>query len=545
MLTDDLKKIVKGEVADDAATLEKFSHDASLFEVKPRVVVAPKDSEDIKNLVKFVSENKESQPELSLTARSGGTDMTGGSINDSIILDFTAHFNQIKEVSNGYAITQPGVYYRDFEKETLKSGQLLPSYPASREICAIGGMVNNNSGGEKTLKYGKTEQYVEDLKVVLADGNEYHLKKFNKKELDAKMKQKNFEGLVYKKVFDLVNKNYDLVKGAKPKVSKNSMGYNLWDVWDKEKEEFNLAKLFVGSQGTLGITTEATFRLVRAMPESGLLVVFLTDLNLVDDVVREINPLKPTSFESFDDKTFKLAVKFFWSFAKHFGWNMFSLAWQFLPDVWLMLTGGFPRLTLLIEFESDTRKDLQATLEEARSRVSKYKFATRIAPDRASSKKYWLIRRESFNLLRQRVKGYKTAPFIDDVIVHPDKLPEFLPKLYAILEKYEFIDTIAGHVGDGNFHVIPLMKLEREEERAKIPKAMDEINKLTLEFGGSLSAEHNEGLVRGPYSRQQFGDQVYKLFEETKKIFDPLGIFNPRKKVGADLTYTLARLKQH
>jgi len=544
MLIEDLKKVIQGDVEADEATLQKYSHDASLFEVRPRVVVFPKDSEDVKNLVKFLSERKESQPELSLTARSAGTDMTGGGLTESVMMEFTRHFNRVKEVGEGRAVSQPGVYYRDFEKATLAAGQLLPSYPASREICAIGGMVNNNSGGEKTLKYGKTEKYIEDLKVVLADGNEYHLEKLNKEELDAKLKQKNFEGLVYQKIFNLIDKNYDLIKKAKPNVSKNSMGYNLWDVWDKDKDEFNLAKLFVGSQGTLGITTEATFRLVKAMPESGLLVVFLQDLNLIDDAVREIKPLNPVSFESFDDKTFKLAIKFFWSFARHFGWNMFSLGWQFLPDVWMMLTGGLPRLVLLIEFEGENRAEVRSRLKEAKNRLSKYEFPMRVAPSKASSKKYWLIRRESFNLLRQRVKGYKTAPFIDDVIVHPDKLPEFLPKLYAILEKYEFIDTIAGHVGDGNFHVIPLMKLENEEERAKIPKAMEEITELTLAYGGSLSAEHNEGLIRGPYSRRQFGDKVYKLFEETKKIFDPLGIFNPGKKTGATLDYAMAHLKK-
>src|SRR3989344_7170221 len=142
----ELKNLIKGEFADDEATLRKYSHDASLFEIKPLAVIFPKDSEDVKNIIKFASEKK-----LSVTARAAGTDMTGGPLNDSLILDFTKHFNRIKEMGPDYAIVEPGVYYRDFEKAAAERGLFLPSYPASKEICAIGGMIANNSGGEKAL----------------------------------------------------------------------------------------------------------------------------------------------------------------------------------------------------------------------------------------------------------------------------------------------------------------------------------------------------------------------------------------------------------
>ena len=183
-----IKSFFKGDVLKNEETLKKYSRDASFFEVKPQLVVFPKDIDDLKNLVLFATENKSSN--ISLTARSGGTDMTGGPLNNSIIIDFTKYFNHIKEVKNGYATVEPGVFYRDFEKETLKQDLLLPSYPASRGICAIGGMVANNSGGEKTLSYGKTEKYVKELKVILRDGNEYILKPLTKEELDQKIQQK-------------------------------------------------------------------------------------------------------------------------------------------------------------------------------------------------------------------------------------------------------------------------------------------------------------------------------------------------------------------
>jgi FAD/FMN-containing dehydrogenase len=152
----------------------------------------------------------------------------------------------------------------------------MPSYPASRELCTIGGMVNNNSGGEKSLEYGKTENFVTELNVVLADGNAVTMGPLTKRQLDAKMKLKTFEGEIYRKTFELVDTHYDAIKKAKPHVTKNSTGYNLWDVWDRETGIFDLTKLIVGAQGTLGLTTDIQFRLVPHRPHSGLLVLSCT-----------------------------------------------------------------------------------------------------------------------------------------------------------------------------------------------------------------------------------------------------------------------------
>ncbi len=502
-------------------------------------MIFPKDVEDLKNLVKFASD----KGGVSLTARSGGTDMTGGPLTESLVLEFDKYFNHVKEVGQGYAITEPGVYYRDFEKETLKSNQFMPSYPASREICAIGGMVSNDSGGEKSLVYGKTHDYVQELKMVFADGNEYTVKKLSKAELNKKKRQENFEGELYRKVYDLVTEHEDLIKAAKPQVSKNSSGYNLWDVWDGEN--FDMTKLLVGSQGTLGLVTEVKFKLVERKKYSGMLVVFMKDLGILGEFVNTVLPFAPDSFESFDDATLKLALKFFPGFLKQMGAkNLFSLGLSFLPEVWTILTYGMPKLICLIEFEEDSQEEVDRKLRELNAGLRHFKIKTKIAATEEEAKKYWLIRRESFNLLRHKVAGKQTAPFIDDVIVKPEFLPEFLPKLNAITKKYNLVDTIAGHVGNGNFHIIPLMVLANEEDRKKIPACMDEVINLVLEYKGSITAEHNDGLIRSPYLPKMFGAEVYKLFEEVKKIFDPKGIFNPGKKVKASLDYAFSHMKR-
>ncbi len=539
-----LKEKISGDIATDAETLKKYSRDASLFEITPTAVIFPKNSEDIGRLVNFVNENKAGEPLLSLTARSGGSDMTGGPLNDSLVLDFTKYFNHIQEIGSGYALVEPGVYYRDFEKETLKRSLIMPSFPASREMCAIGGMVANNAGGERTLSYGKTIDYVEELRAVLSDGREYVLKALDQRGLEEKMSQKDFEGQIYRSIYALVSKNYDLIQAAKPKVSKNSSGYYLWDIWDGQT--FNLAKLLVGSQGTLGLITQVKFRLIQPKKQSKLLVIFLRekDLTGLGQIVNEVLKFKPETFESYDDHTLKLAIKFIPMFVKRLKSNIVSLGLKFLPEFVMFLRGGLPRLVLTAEFTGDTEAEVWQKINPAQKSLASFNLQTRITKDDAESQKYKIIRRESFNLLRQKVKNKQTAPFIDDIVVRPDVLPEFLPKLEKLLAAYpKLIYTIAGHVGDGNFHIIPLMDLSDPEAHHIIAELSDKVYNLVFEYKGSMSAEHNDGLIRGPYLAKMFGPEVYSLFEQTKKIFDPLNIFNPGKKVDTDQKFAVAHMK--
>ena len=545
---EDLKNIIKGEISSDEKELSVYSRDASIFEIRPSIAIHPKDTDDIKNLVKWVLVNKDSNPELSLTARSGGTDMTGGTLNNSIILDFTAHFNRILEIQcaslqdamthiAGHATVEPGVFYRDFEKETLKKNLLLPSYPASRETCTVGGMVANNSGGEKSLRYGKTENYVEELNVVLGDGEEYVLKAVTPEELEQKKLQNNFEGEIYRQTYDLLESNYELIQKAKPNVSKNSAGYLLWNVWDRKR--FDLAQLFTGAQGTLGLITKIKFRLIKPKKYSRLLLVFLKDLKFLGELVNVINKNEPESFESYDDHTFKLAMKILPDLIKRMG---IGAMFQFLPDVWKIITRGIPKMVMLVEFTGDDERELMDKIKKCQKEVSgKFGVQTGVTKNDADAGKYWIIRRESFNLLRKHVKGKKTAPFIDDMIVRPEFLPEFLPKLNAILDQYKnfMVYTIAGHPGDGNFHIIPLMDLSDAKSRQIIPELSEKVYNLVLEYHGSITAEHNDGLIRTPYLEKMYGPEIYKLFERTKQIFDPNNIFNPRKKVGTDMNYAM------
>lgn len=539
----DIQKHIEGGVMADDATLDTYSRDASLFEVVPAAVVFPKDSKDIQELVKYVGEHKELEPSLSITARSAGTDMSGGPLNESLIVDFTKYMNKVIAMDDDRGVAQPGVYFRDFEKQTLQRGRIMPAYTASKGINAIGGMVGNNSGGEKAIKYGKTERYVRRQRAVFADGNEYEIKPLTKDELDAKMKQKNFEGKVYKELFALIDGNYEAIQAARPNVTKNSAGYYLWNVWDRETGIFDLNKLIVGSQGTLALTTEVELGLVKVPKYSKMVVIFLPNIEKLGDIVDTVMKFEPESFESYDDYSMKLAIKFAFDFFKVLGfWGAIKLGLQFIPDILMVVTGGVPKLILMAEVTGDDEAEVLARAQAIKVAVKPFGYQTKVAKNAAEVDKYWKIRRESFNLLRNHVKGKRTAPFIDDIIVNPHQLPEFLPKLQSIIAEYKLEYTIAGHAGNGNFHIIPLMDLDSPISSDIILELSKRVYRLVVEYNGSITAEHNDGIIRTPFLPYMYKPEIIELFAKVKDIFDPLHIFNPGKKVGGSFEYITSHL---
>jgi FAD/FMN-containing dehydrogenase len=545
-LADDLRAVVRGEVDDAPATLEQYSIDASLFRVKPEVAVHVADAQDVCALVQYANKAKETpKAHISLTARAAGTDMGGGPLNDSIIVDTTAHLNKLLELSATEATVEPGMYFRDFDKETKKLGLELPSYTASRELNTVGGMAANNSGGEKNLKYGKTARWVEELEVVLADGKPHTLKKLEGDALHQKLTEPGYEGDIYRKVAALVATpvHAAVIEKNKPHVEKNSSGYALWDIGDGV-HSLNLARLMVGAQGTLGIITKIKFKLVKPQPYSSMAVIFINNLSQLGELVPEVLKYGPDSFESYDDHTFSIAIKYLPELAGQMKTGLFSLGLSFLPEMFMALTGGVPKLVLLAEFRADTQAEalakaqkLAAEIKQGRGHVS-----VRVAKNERAARKYWAVRRESFNLLRKKIRGMRTAPFIDDFVVPPATLPEFLPKLENILKQYDLTYTVAGHVGDGNFHIIPLI----DPKRPGIAKTIDELSHkvydLVVAYQGSITGEHNDGLIRTPYVGKMFGPEMLALFMEVKKIFDPQNIFNPGKKVGLTFSEAIAKL---
>ncbi|MDD2657124.1 MAG: FAD-binding oxidoreductase, partial [Candidatus Pacebacteria bacterium] len=515
------------------------------------LVVYPQDANDVSEIVRVIGAERSRGADISLAARAAGTDMSGGPLTTGVVVSFTKHMNKVLEVGtnleaqlpsnsnlevelpSGYAVTEPGVFYRDFEKATLEKGLLMPSYPASREIAAMGGIVSNNAGGERTLKYGKTEKYVEEVDVVLSDGSQATFKALTPAELEEKKKLETLEGSIYRTMDALLTEHAALIEERRPKVSKNSAGYALWSI--KDGDRFNLAKLICGSQGTLALWTKAKLSLVKPKEHRAMLVIFLSDLNILPEVVNRVLPQNPESFESYDDHTFTLAVKFMPQMLSQMGLvKAARLGIDFIPEALMVATGGVPKLILMAEFAEDTIEEADRRATVARDALAGLEVQTKIEKDEKESEKYWIVRRESFNLLRKNLHGLVSSPFIDDFVVPPSSYPTFLPKLNALLDEYKdnMIYTVAGHIGNGNIHIIPLMDLTKEENRRVILELAPKVYQMVIEAGGTTTGEHNDGIVRTPYLPMLFGSEMIALFEQTKRAFDPQNIFNPGKKVG-------------
>lgn len=552
MLKDEIKNLIKGDVEDSKDVIKKYSHDYSIFEMAPELVVFPKDVDDIKKLVKFVNEKRASGlVNINLTARGAGTDMSGGPLGTSVILDMTRYMNGVLSVEekdlgkqtsplknifdiSGTAKVLPGTYYRDFEKETLKKGLIMPCYPASRELATVGGMVANNGAGEKTLKYGQNKDFVKSLKVVLSDGEEYEIYPLKKEELEAKILETNAQAEIYLRVWNLIKRNLEEIKQAKPKTSKNSSGYLLWDVWDPVNEIFDPVKLFVGAQGTTGIITEITYKLVKYEKHSRLLVVFLKDLKQIPELTNKLLENDLETLEIYDDHTLKFAVKFWRGFVKDKGFfGSIKYGFKFWPEFKMILTGGVPKLVVLAEFVSDSVEEILKEAQIAQSKIYSLGLKTLITKSQEERDKYLAIRRDSFKLLSDHSKSLRTAPFIDDVIIPPNNLPDYIPELVEILDENKILYTIAGHLGEGNLHVIPLMDFRDPKTQKIIEDLTPKIYNLVKKYEGSITAEHNDGLIRTPYLEMMFGAKMVEIFQEMKEIMDPKNIFNPNKKVRA------------
>lgn len=536
-LAKELAPLIKGDGSLLLSDRQKVARDTSLFYVEPQMVIYPKSAEDISVLLDFVSKKKKEGLDISVAFRAAGTCMTGGPLSSSIVVDTTRYMNHVTAVTPEYASAEPGVYYRDFEKETLKEGWIMPSYPASRELAAIGGIVSNNSGGEKTLTYGKTERYIQSLDVVYANGKRDMLHAFTQDELKQKMEENSEGGRIHREMFALINENYDSIMKEKPNVSKNSSGYYLWNVYDKENDIFDLSKLIAGSQGTLAAVTSVTFTGVKPKTHSRMLIMFVPSTVHLGEIIVKLLEHAPETMESYDDHTFKIAMKFFKDIALRMGGNIVTLGLQFLPEFFMVLTGGIPKIILMAEFTGDTEEEVDEKVSKAYEDMKQFNLPTKKTTNERQAKKYWTFRRESFALLRSRMQGFRTAPTIDDIVVHPKDLPEFLPKLEEIFSKEEYKDliyTVAGHMGDANFHIIPLVNIHKEGIVEVLHKLMDEVYALVFLYKGSMSGEHNDGLLRTAYLPKMFSSEMIGLFEKTKAIFDPDNILNPGKKVHGD-----------
>ncbi len=532
-----LQEHLVGEVTTSVDARRHFSTDAGIFKLAPQIIVYPHNESDVRKAARFAWQLAQRGKAIPITARGLGTNLTGAAIGSGIMLVFPAHLNKILVLDSGKGvlIVQPGLNYGKLQQALHTHGLFLPPYPASIEFSTIGGAIANNAAGEKSIKYGVTKNYVQELRVVLANGEVIATNKLSKRQLNHKKGLSSFEGEVYRALDGLLIDYKELLDKTRPALIKNTCGYDLWNVKDN-KGNFDLTPLMVGSQGTLGIITEAKLATIKYNPVSSVMVGFFDDIAKAGAAINELCKLKPSALELVNDQSL--------DFVDSINPNRLSG----------IVNKPFPKISLVVEFDDSSGRIQSNSVKKAQKIFASYAIGHMLAKGEAEQANIWKLRHSVANISWHGDGEKKALPIIDDVVIPLEKTTEFFNKSYEFFAKIGLGCQIWGHAGEGNYHIQPQLDLSQVGERQKVFKLMDYYYGLVLSLGGSITGQYNDGRLRGPFVKMQYGDEVYSLFEKVKAIFDPYNTLNPGVKVGVGLhdvqnllrqEYSLSHLYDH
>lgn len=509
-----LQEHLLGEVLTSSAARHYFSTDGSVFELMPQIVVYPRNTSDVRKVARFTWQLAERGKLLPITARGKGSDQAGAALGSGIMMVFPAHMNKLLELDTGKGIirVQPGIIYKTLQSTLHTHGRFLPPYPSSIDFASIGGAIANNAAGEKTIKYGSTKNYVRELDVVLANGELIHTVRLSKRELNKKKGLTTFEGELYRALDGLITDNWDLIQAINIEVTKNTAGYNIGDVKRKDGT-FDLTPLMVGSQGTLGVVTQATMDTEPYNPNTTLIAAHFEDIHKAKQAVGQILLLKPSAVEMVDK-------------------NLLEFISRYNPNqLKNLIEAPFPGIVLLIEFDDVSERRQKRATKQTRKILSSLAKEFSVAKDEHERETLWKIRHSAAAVI-WHVEGRKKAlPIIEDGVVPQDKFEEYITGIYKVFDKHKLDVAVWGHAGDANIHLQPFLDLSSISDRQKVFKIMDDYYEMVIKLGGSTAGEHNDGRLRAPYLPALYGKEVYELFKKIKQIFDPYGTLNPGVKI--------------
>jgi FAD/FMN-containing dehydrogenase len=497
----------KGEIERDSSVLEEHARDASVFKVMPSAILYPKDTEDIIIAVKAVSEEKKTNPEISLSVRAGGTCMSGGSLNTGYIMNLTKHMTKVDiDPSTMTATVEMGAYFRDIESEALKHGLMFAPYTSSHLICGIGGMIGNNASGEKSIRYGATIDNVLSLDVVLADGSVITPAPHQPTDLPDSRSQA---------LFDIYEKYGAKLKHAIGDVPKAASGYRLERV--VSKGVFDMMPIFVGAQGTLGIVTKAVLKLVPIPAYTRLLIISIDSIHDMPFILQTVMKRGPEGVETFDINTYERA-------RIHMPEDTALIQHAVHPTTGSLILAQFSEAT-----QEETDEKARLCMEELVSHKINFEFVS----DPLIAAAAWRIRRVGYSVMRDyNEAGYRAVPCIEDIIVPIEHFDVFVEELVQIMKVHSIKYGYHGHIGDGALRIIPVFNFGDPSVAEKIITFTRDVFALVKKVRGNMSADHSDGIIRSPFLKEFYGDELYGAFGDIKNLFDPEGIFNPRKKIG-------------
>ncbi len=509
----------------DDASRAMHATDASVYQILPLGVVAPRNREDVTKVVNICRRRS-----VSITARGGGTSQAGQAIGPGISLDFSRYMNRLLavDIADRTVTVEPGIVLDELNAQLKPHGLHLPLDLSTANRATIGGMIANNSAGTRSVIYGKTIDYVESLEVVLADGRLAHMGPLSDADLQAKLAQDDLEGAAYRTVRRLSTGLEAEIRQRYPRILRRVGGYNLDEFVPKEpataapvgapaRQPFNLARILVGSEGTLGLTVAAKLRLLPPPPQRALCSVQFDDLLEAMAATPLILEHGPSAVELMDrfllDKTR--------------GRIEFAPLRSFIH--------GDPGAVLLVEFFGHSDSELTEKIERLEvdlgARHLGNSLHRAIRPEEQA--RIWELRRAALGLTMSQTGDPKAISFVEDTAVAPQRLREYVENFQAILAKYDTEAGFYAHASVGLLHIRPVVDMKSARGVRRFEAIAEEVADLVLEYGGALSGEHGDGLARAPFQEKMFGPVLYDAFCQVKTAFDPTALLNPGKIVHA------------
>ena len=485
-----------------------YSTDASIYQIVPKAVAFPKTDDDLQIIMEYSLQNN-----IPITPRGGGTSLAGATVGDGIIIDFSMYMNKVLDYNpeENWVEVQPGIILDELNQYMAPENKIFGPDPSTSNRGNIGGAIGNNSCGAHSLLYGKTIDNVIELNAYTAGGNNLKLGPRGASYFEQQLS--GLEGNILN-TLNSIRKNYiPEIKSKYPSIQRRVSGYNLDELVNIDN--FNTAQFVVGSEGTLVTFSKAKVKVHDKPKFVGLALIHFDDLISSMEATVAILEHNPSAIE-------------------HIGSMILRQAKNNLEYSRMMtFVEGDPESVLAVEMIADSQNELQDKLEKLKIQMDKqkYGYSTKLLLSNSDQQKVWNIRKAGLGLMMSAPGDYKAIPFVEDTAVDPKVLPEFVREFDQIVREHDTEAGYYGHASVGCLHIRPLINLKTKSEVAKMKSISKEITDLVIKFGGSISGEHGDGLVRSYWNKKMFGEKIYKAFKELKYSFDPNKLMNPGKIV--------------
>ena len=506
----ELRKTITGDIKFDSYSRMLYSTDASIYQMEPIGVVLPRNTEDVIATMQICSDSK-----TIFLPRGGGTSLAGQTVNHGVVVDFTKYMNRILSINpeERWAIVEPGITIDALNAGLKPYGLYYTPDPTTKSRATIGGSLGNNSCGAHSVVYGKTSDQVLELDVILSNAEHVHFNTIEENALQSILSSKpdSLEKRIYTETLRLASEHREEIDRRYPRIQRRVSGYNLDFL--RDNKPVNLSNMIVGSEGTLGTITAAKVKLEPIPTNIGLAIVHFKDLFESMEATVMILDHGPSAVELVDKMILDRSK------------SSLGLSRQ------TTFIEGDPEAILLVEFFGENMKEVESKIDNMNQALQKrnlsYACSKALRPEEQRSA--WAIRSAGLGLLMSVKGDSKPLPFVEDTAVSPERLPEYVRRFDSIVKSHNTYAGYYGHASVGCLHIRPMINIKTQSGLRDLVSISDQISDLVLEFNGSMSGEHGDGIVRGVWTEKMLGSTLYQAFKDLKNSFDPDNILNPGK----------------